>query len=44
MMATGTILLIIFVFLFGVYLRLSKDNSDEESDHRKKYWAKYEDR
>jgi hypothetical protein len=43
-MTTAIILLIIFVFLFGVYLRLSKDDMGEKSDRRQKYWAKYEDK
>jgi len=43
MIVTGIILLITLVFFFIVYFRLSRDNSDAESDHRQKYWAKYED-
>lgn len=43
MIAAGIVLLIIFSFLFGIFLRLSKDSKSEESDRRKKYWAKYED-
>lgn len=42
MTAAAIILLITLVFLFIVYFRLIKDNSDEESDNRQKYWAKYE--
>jgi len=44
MITTGIILLILFIFLYGVYLRLSKDDMGAEIDRRVKYWAKYEDR